>query len=104
MKASEGKHDRLVGLVEDILHAKKYDVVGTLTKFKVNGRDGEMDLFAIKDNYALVFEVKCSNNYKTRKKAKEQLSKDEQLFKAYRVFKFMVYYKHGGPEYLWIRN
>jgi len=68
---------------------------------------GELDVLAFKDNYALVFEVKTTGNYKTRAKAINQLNRAERychLLQGKRVFKFYV---HGnGEDYItrWITN
>lgn len=97
------KHDALVNIVAKELKARNFDV-HKFIKFKLYRQDGEMDLYAIKDNYMIIAEIKCSHNYKTEQKAMYQLHKDEQLFDKYRIFKFMVYYKDHGAHYQWIKT
>lgn len=91
------KHNSLVDIIENRLNNKGYDIHKYETYCSRKGC-GEIDLYAIKDNYVLLFEIKSSEKRYT--KAIEQLERAEKCcFKNYRVFKFFVYYKNNDKGY-----
>ena len=68
----KSNHDALVDLVEEELRNRGYDRISKLlayetrkSKDKING---ELDVFALKDDYALVFEIKATNTPKQMNK------------------------------------
>jgi hypothetical protein len=90
---SEGRHDSLVSLVRDRLVG--YDYVGDHFEYK-SKKCGEVDLYAIKNNKVLIFEMKC--NYQNRKKAIDQLARARKYcFNDFdRAYLFFVYYTSRG--------
>ena len=93
--ASNPKHDAIVKSLEERLRAPDRQV-WTEHEYQLNG-DHEADVILInfKRKYAYVIEVKKSNHYKGRKKAKEQLEYDEKYINRRwnidRVYKFYAY-------------
>lgn len=80
-------HDSLIDRVEAELLRRGYDDIHREYEYD----KGEVDLFAIRDNYVLLFEMKSVDNSKARRKAYEQLNRaDRYLFRNKRVFKFYV--------------
>jgi len=75
-----------------------------------NKVDGECDVHAYYDNkhfgatgkaYLLLFEVKCTDNHKGKKKAIQQLKKDEAHYKANvytKVDEIKKFYVHGNKD------
>ena len=68
-------------------------------EYNVNYKDGEVDVFAIyqrgKRLYAIIGEVKSTDHYKARKKARKQLNKDQEYITSFygdniRFFKFYI--------------
>lgn len=84
------RHDSLIDRVEKELKERGY--VNTKRNLEYSIKQcGEIDLYAIKDRYVLLFEMKTTDNYKSRKKAIEQLNRaTNNCFNDYRVFKFYV--------------
>ena len=106
-KGSNGKHDNLVDLVEEELLSRGYT---DIHKHKVYSRGlcGEIDIYTRKDNYILNFEIKCNDNRKMYKKAKDQLARATRYYhpKNSRVFNFYVYgncKQPGKLTYNWIK-
>jgi len=90
---TSSKHDRIISSLEDRLRdTGDYDLIQATTEYKVHGKCGECDLFAIRGRYALVFEIKSNDKPKSRSKAYHQLNKDYEWitsrFNVERVFKF----------------
>ena len=100
-----GVHQGLVAKVEQLLRSKKkYNMIEHNMNLydSVNRIIGEVDLFAMKENYLLLFEMKSHYTHKQHKKAKFQLSKEEKFMKnvGTRVFKFEVFYNdHTNTDY-----
>jgi len=65
-------HDSLVTRIELELKNRGYEFIYRNTEYSKQSC-GEIDLYTVKDNYVLLFEMKSNHNYKNRKKAKEQL-------------------------------
>ena len=97
--ASNPKHDEIIKSLEDRLRSNNREV-WTEHKYNHNG-DHEADILVLnfKRKYAYAIEVKKTNNYKSRKKAKEQLDYDEDYLRERwgmkKVFKF---YAHGNRK------
>lgn len=106
MNKKNSMHDSLVRLVEKELIDRGYDNIHTLEEYHTKRSDGEVDLYTIKDNYILNFEMKCTNCYKTRQKVLQQLNRTETTYfpKKYRVFNFFVYWNKNKPVYEWIKH
>lgn len=114
--SNELKHGALVQLVKDELLFRGYDNVflEDFVEYNVGGICGEIDLYALKPNHnsIILFEMKCSNTYKTRQKAREQLERAASTYmKKYaperRVFGLMAYYSPestDGWDCMWIKN
>ena len=107
-KGSQGKHDSLVGLVEEELKTRGYTEIYKNVKYS-NGLDGEIDIYAVNKKYILNFEVKCNHNNKAYNKAKDQLTKAETYFhpKNSRVFNFYVYgdcKSNNNIYYNWLKS
>ena len=75
------------------------------------GIKGEIDVYAMRDNYISIFEIK--NSTKHRKKAIEQMNRakhyffQDHLHLDERVFKFFVHYDNHtehGYDYEWIKE
>lgn len=97
------RHDSLIDVVEDELRNRGYQSVYRNTEYS-NMSCGEIDLFATRGDYVLVFEMKSNNNYKSRKKAFEQLDRAEtNCFPFHRVFKFYVS-DYKNPVIEWVKN
>lgn len=102
-KGSEGKHDSLIDVVESELRSRGYTDIFRNTNYSYKDC-GEIDLYAVKNNYVLLFEMKSNDTYKARKKAISQLSRaTNNCFNNYRVFKFYVS-NYKEPQIEWIRR
>jgi len=103
-------HNRIVNNLESRLRdSNKYDFIDSCKEFMVHGKYGECDLYAIRDNYGLVFEMKGRDRAKARKKARSQLQKDvEWLYDQYRhidrIFCFYVYNEKRTDVIEWQRD
>lgn len=103
MKGSQGKHDSLIELVAKELDRRGYQSVYKNTEYSARSC-GEIDLWTKRDNYILLFEMKCNDTYKARRKAYEQMDRAERnCFPHSRVFKFYVY-NHENPTIEWVKN
>lgn len=107
-KGSMGKHNSLVDLVEEELKFRGYTEIYKNTTYS-NGLDGEIDIYAVKNNYILNFEIKCNHTNKAYKKAKDQLSRATRYYhpRNSRVFNFYVHgdCKQGNNIYFnWIKS
>ena len=62
-----------------------YDTIGANIEYA----HGEMDVVATYNDNRLIFEIKTTDKYKTRRKAYNQLRRAEDYFKSdYNVYKF----------------
>jgi len=98
----ELSHKGIIKSLVDRLHENKdYLIVGSEQEYNffVNNKRvfGEVDVYAVKatprHSYVLVFEVKSSDSFRNRRKALEQLAKDDEYFKKIigdKVYKFYV--------------
>lgn len=114
--SNELRHDALVAIVEEEMLYRGYSPVNMdkFVPYYVGGLHGELDFYAINQstNSILLFEMKCSNTYKTRQKAREQLERAASTYmKKYaperRVFGLMAYYSPestDGWDCMWIKN
>jgi len=92
-KPAEGRHDGLVSIIKKRLEERNiYDKIIDHEEYRTNNACGEIDLYAIKGHYALIFEMKSS--WKGVKKAIHQLKRaEENCFKDYaNVYKFVIHY------------
>lgn len=108
MSKNSSRHDKLVSKVEQLLKERGYKTT-THKEYKNKNGDGEIDLYAQKDGYTLVFEMKCSLRPKNWDYAIKQLARaDHNYFHDKgRIFNFMVHYNGGrGDDYSihWVRN
>jgi Holliday junction resolvase-like predicted endonuclease len=105
MKSKIGllRHDSLIDLVEKELRSRGFEDV-VRNEFYNLGECGEIDLYAVRGKYVLLFEVKARDSYKSRKKAIEQLTRAERnCFPFHRVFKFYVS-DYKEPLIEWVRR
>lgn len=90
------KHDRLVAELEERLDDSPvdYDVIDNHVEYDM----GEIDLYAIRGNRFLMFEIKCNDTLKARNKAYDQLKRARDNFcESDEVFYgFMVYGTEDG--------
>jgi Holliday junction resolvase-like predicted endonuclease len=99
----KNKHDALVNIVEKELQRRGFDNIVKFREYSYK-QCGEIDIYATKNNYVLLFEIKTNHTYKAQKKAREQLLRAENnCFKNNRVFKFYVT-NVSNPKYEWIRR
>ena len=74
--SGEKRHDKLVNMLELILFNEfDYEEMWKFFDYCRNGQVGEVDLLAYADGKYDFYEVKCSSNPKSRKKAYEQFEK-----------------------------
>lgn len=96
------RHNHLIDIVEQELIDRGYNPIREEEYNK--GVCGEIDLYAINGKYILLFEMKTTTNYKTRKKAIEQMNRAERYcFNNKRVFKFYVS-NYKNPTIEWIKG
>lgn len=98
---NSNKHDSLVQLIEEELLNRGYSQIYKNTVYS----KGEIDIYAFKYNYTLVFEAKSNETSKQLSRAKKQLDRvKENLFKDYRTFYFIVSYNKNKPKFHWYRK
>jgi hypothetical protein len=105
LKKNDGlkNHDSLIDLLGDELEMRGYRTVYRNTEYSVKSC-GEIDLWAKRDGYVLMFEMKATNSVKNRKKAYEQLKRAKSnCFPNSRVFGFYVS-NYKNPVVEWIKN
>jgi Holliday junction resolvase-like predicted endonuclease len=97
------EHDKLVDIVKRELINRGYEKIYDHIEY-TRKNSGEIDLYARKNNYILLFEIKCNKNKKSYEKAINQLYRAEKYYfkKKHRVFKFLVY-DIKEPKIEWIR-
>ena len=97
------KHDSLIDIVGDELVRRGYQTIYRNTEYSVKSC-GEIDLWAKRDGYVLLFEMKSTHSYRNRKKAISQLDRAEtNCFPFNRVFKFYVS-NYKNPRIEWVKN
>lgn len=105
MKKDRGleRHNSLVDRIEKHMVYRGYNIIYKNTEYNL-ASCGEIDLWAKKDDYILMFEMKATHNYKNRKKAISQLERAEKnCFPYNRVFKFYVS-NYKNPQIEWIKK
>ena len=100
----KNKHDKLIDIIAKDLKHRGYTDIHKNTEYKTL-RDGEIDLYATKGKYVLLFEMKTNFSLKNFGKAKEQLYRAEKYYfsKDQKVFKFYVS-NINNPYIKWIKN
>jgi hypothetical protein len=95
-------HDKLVDLIEQELLSRNYNEIYKFVEYK-NKKSGEIDIYARKNKYVFLFEIKSNYSKKSYFKAIEQLKRAEKYYfnKYDRVFKFFVY-DIKNPQIRWI--
>jgi len=98
---AESKHDGLVRLVEQELKNRGFTDIHKFEEYKRHSICGEIDIYAIKDDYVLLFEIKSNGAYKNEKKAIKQMNRAEKHYfsQDMRMFKFFVYGYGNGKAY-----
>ena len=96
------RHDSLIELVEQELQNRGFQTIYKNTTYSEHSC-GEIDLWAKRDDYILLFEMKSTYSQKTRNKALKQLERAEKnCFPYNRVFKFYVS-NYKNPRVEWIK-
>jgi Holliday junction resolvase-like predicted endonuclease len=99
----ERRHDSLIDFVEAELKSRGFRDVYRNVNYNKN-KCGEIDLYALRDGYVLLFEMKSTNCYKSRKKALDQLNRARlNCFRGSRVFSFYVS-DYKNPSIEWIKS
>lgn len=100
------KHDKLVDLVEKELLERGYSDIYKFVEYRGKKRVyGEIDIYARKGKYVLLFEVKSFNSKRNYKKAIEQTLRAKKYYfnNDDRVFMFYVYgIKHNSYNMRWL--
>ena len=101
---TNSKHDKLIDIIAKDLTKRGYTDIHKKIEYKTH-RDGEIDLYATKGKYVLLFEMKTNFSLKNFGKAKEQLERAEKYYfnKHQKVFKFYVS-NINNPYIKWIKN
>lgn len=99
------KHDSIVNRLEDIVNRRLPDFkTYQLTSYP----GGEIDLYAKKGDYVLLFEIKCNDSYKNYNHAVEQMQRAKRLFFGYRprVFMFYAFQEKNSNHinYTWVKT
>jgi Holliday junction resolvase-like predicted endonuclease len=96
-------HDSLIDYVEAELG--KRGITNTFRNIEYSRNCcGEIDLYAVKGDYVLLFEMKTNNSYKSRNKALKQLSRARlNCFPDKRVFSFYVS-NYNSPKVEWVKK
>ena len=101
MDACEKKHNNIVNLVEQLLIDKGYEDIQKFVKYDF----GEIDIYARKDKYILLFEVKSQCTCKSYNKARKQLDRAERLyFDDERIFKIFCYIEGKNVYFEWQKH
>ena len=100
----KNKHDKLIDIISKDLKHRGYTDIYKNTEYS-NLKCGEIDLYATKGKYVLVFEMKTNYNLKNYEKAKQQLNRAEKYYfsKHQKVFKFYVS-NINNPYVEWIKK
>ncbi len=97
--ASNPKHDAIVRNLADLVRSEDRYVLME-HEYKNNG-DHEADILAINFNRSVAhaYEIKKTNHYKGRKKARQQLDADEKYLKRnWDIKKVYKFYVHGNKR------
>lgn len=99
------KHDSLVEIIKKELTDRKFVHLFDHIEYKRH-LCGEIDIYAEKDDYILLFEVKCNNSGQNYKRAKEQMNRAEKYYfgTSKRIFKFFAYYDNNKPVIMWLKH
>lgn len=95
-------HDKLVNIIETELKNRGFNEIHKFIHYK-NKKSGEIDIYARKNDYIFLFEIKSNYSIKGYNKAKDQLKRAEKFYfnKKDRVFKFYVC-NYNEPYIRWI--
>jgi len=101
------KHNHICDLIAEELTRRGWKVEENVIYY--NGHDGEIDVIAYKEGYAIDVEVKYNDKPKAYKKACEQLDRAEIYYKPFkhkRLFKMYGYHTNTpkGYELQWVRK
>ena len=103
-------HDAIVHNLEQRLidSPMDYDVIGSCLEYRVRGKFGECDLFAVSHTRALLIEVKGLDKKLSRLKAYSQLDKDvtwitEKYNFVNRIYTFYAYSSSKRDDYTIMR-
>lgn len=100
---AEKRHDSLIERIEQELIERNFKSIYKNTTYSEHSC-GEIDLWAKRDKYILIFEMKTTYSQKSRKKAIEQLNRaKDNCFPYNRVFKFYVS-NYRNPKIEWIKQ
>lgn len=93
MTNKHSKHDKLVLTLEDRLLSNGWKTT-TFKEYHNHHGDGEIDLYATKDNYRVLFEVKCNIRQKNWIYAHDQLARATRNYfrDNKKTFAFVAYY------------
>ena len=96
----ESRHDKLVDIIANRLEINGWRTK-CFTEYHHNHKHGEVDLYACKNGYTAVFEIKSRYKPKSFRYAKKQLWRaDNNLFKMTpedkprNIFNFIAYFTH----------
>lgn len=92
-------HDDILDCLEERL--SDYDVYRNIC-FHHFGVDGEIDLYAVNNDYVIVFEAKTTDRKSSRKKAVKQLRKGSRWLERtqYPLHRMFYFYAYGrGNSY-----
>lgn len=100
---SVSRHNRLVGLIAQELKERGYEPI----MYEEYGKPikGEIDLYAKRGEYVLLFEMKSEDSSSAYRHAIQQLDRAEKYrFPYKRVHKFYVTYENNTPKIKWVRR
>lgn len=98
------EHNELTEVIAKELKDRGYNP-HLYQEYRTNGACGEIDIFAIKDNYVLLFEIKKTDSIRNYNKAQKQTLRAElNCFPHNRVFRFYAYTTEDGYNIEWIRR
>lgn len=81
-------HDQLVEMIAADLECRGY-VPHKFVTYDMGHAQGEIDVYAMNEDYVLLFEVKQTDSCRHYNKASNQMKRaEENVFQGFRVFKF----------------
>lgn len=97
--SKQNRHDNLVLTLEERLKDSGWKTT-TFKEYHNHHGDGEIDLYAVKDNYRAVVEVKCSIRQKNWIYAHDQLARASRNYfrDDKRTFAFVAYYDNRKSD------
>ena len=107
MDANMLRHDGLVDKVKQELINRDITHLFDHVEYTRHQHSGEIDVYAQKDDYILLFEIKGKDNCHNYTKAVKQMTRAQNYFfgKGHRIFKFYVTYdKNNNVKYKWVKN